>query len=72
MTAYVFALLGFAAVAFLLYCLWNFAQDMKPRRSKVELSSSLPHRAELRVIPLPQFRVPSNIVELGNERHATG
>jgi len=72
MTAYVLALLGFAAVAFLLYCLWNFTQEMRPRRSPVKLPSSLPRRAELRVMPLSRFKSPTYVVELGSERHATG
>jgi hypothetical protein len=72
MTAYVLALVGCAAVAFLLYCLWNFAQDMKPRRSGVELPSSLPRRTDLRVMPLSRLKSPTYGGELGHERRALG
>ena len=54
MAPYALALILLLGIPFLLYCLWNFARELKPRKSRVFAHSSLPAWGSIRA--LPRFR----------------
>jgi len=48
MIQYILVAIVLVAIPFLLYCLWNFAREIDPRRSRVvvaAISSAAPSRA---------------------------
>lgn len=42
MAPYALALILLLGIPFLLYCLWNFAREVKPRRKRALMFSALP------------------------------
>ena len=53
MALYALALILLLGIPFLLYCLWNFARELKPRRARVLAHSSLPAWGTVRAMPMP-------------------
>jgi hypothetical protein len=70
MTAYLLLLILAVGIPFLLYCLWNFARELKPHRSGAVLSIPLTRPDVLRTMPPSQFRSRPQIVSLRNEDRA--
>lgn len=70
MIVYLLALILILGVPFLLYCLWNFARELKPHRSTAVLTYGSPHRHALRVAPTSRFRSQPSVVHLRDEGHA--
>ena len=70
MTAYLLVFILAVGIPFLLYCLWNFARELKPHRSGVVVSSALTQADMLRTVPKSQFRSRPQIVSLRNEGRA--
>jgi hypothetical protein len=56
MTAYLLLVILAVGIPFLLYCLWNFSREFRPRTSRAVLSSRASHRVALSAIPLSRFR----------------
>ena len=56
MTAYLLLVILAVGIPFLLYCLWNFSRELRPRTSSAVLPSHSSHRAALSEIPLSRFR----------------
>jgi hypothetical protein len=69
MIAYVLALILAIGIPFLLYCLWNFSRELRPRRSSAVLLSRSSHRVVLSGIPMSRFRSQPHAVQL---RHQSG
>jgi hypothetical protein len=71
MTAYLLVLIVFVAVGipFLLYCLWNFARDLRPLRS-VLVSSRVSGTSARRTIPASHVRSRPRIVSLREKSRA--
>lgn len=69
MIAYLLAVLA-AGILFLLYCLWNFARELRPHRSSAVLSSSSSRRVALGAVPMSRFRSQPHIVHLRDEGRA--
>ena len=67
MTAYLLGLILAVGIAFLLYCLWNFCRELRPRTSAAVLSSSARVVSTLSAIPMSRFRSQPHIVELRDE-----
>lgn len=67
MIAYLLALILILGVPFLLYCLWNFARELKPHRSRAVLTYGSPHRQAPRVAPTSRFRSKPSVVHLRDE-----
>jgi hypothetical protein len=67
MIAYLFVLILAVGIPFLLYCLWNFSRELRPRTSSVVLPSRSSHRAALSEIPLSRFRSQPNAVQLRHQ-----
>ena len=55
MTAYLLVLILALGIPFLLYCLWNFSRELRPRTSMAGLPSHASHRIALSAIPLSRF-----------------
>lgn len=55
MAPYALALILLLGIPFLLYCLWNFERELKPRKTRVFAHSSLPAWGSVRAIPPPQL-----------------
>ena len=70
MTAYLLALILAVGISFLLYCLWNFARELRPRTSRAVLSSSSSPRVALSATPMSRFRSQPHIVQLRDEGRA--
>ena len=70
MTAYLLALILALGIPFLLYCLWNFGRELRPRTSRAVLSSSSSRRVALSVIPMSRFRSQPHSVQLRDEGRA--
>jgi hypothetical protein len=70
MTAYLLLLILAVGIPFLLYCLWNFARELRPHRSGIVLSTSLTRTDVLRTIPTSQFSSRPHVVSLRNESRA--
>jgi hypothetical protein len=65
--AYVLVLILALGVPFLLYCLWNFARELRPRRSRAVLSSSSSRPVALSAIPMSRFRSRVHTVQLRDQ-----
>ena len=57
-------------IPFLLYCLWNFGRELRPRTSRALLSSSSSRRVALSAIPMSRFRSQPHRVQLRDEGRA--
>jgi hypothetical protein len=66
MVAYVLALILAFGIPFLLYCLWNFSRELRPRRSASVLSSSS-HPVALSAMPMSRFRSQPHTVQLRHQ-----
>ena len=69
MIAYLLAVLA-VGIPFLLYCLWNFSRELRPRTSRALLSSSSSRRVALSAIPMSRFRSQPHSVQLRDEGRA--
>jgi hypothetical protein len=70
MTAYLLILILAVAIPFLLYCLWNFARELRPHRSAALVSSRVTGPNRLWSIPATRMRDRPRIVSLRNESRA--
>lgn len=70
MTAYFLVLILAVGIPFLLYCLWNFARELRPHRSAAKLSSRVTSPNTLWTIPATHLRNRPRIVSLRNETRA--
>jgi len=70
MTAYLLVVILAVGIPFLLYCLWNFARELRPHRSGALVSLRMPATNALRTIPPIQVRNRPRIVSLQNETRA--
>ena len=70
MTAYLLVLILAVGIPFLLYCLWNFSRELRPRTSSAVLSSHASPRHALSVTPMSRFRSQPRIVQLRDEGRA--
>jgi hypothetical protein len=69
MIAYALALILGIGIPFLLYCLWSFSRELRPRKSAAVLSSSSQRHATLSAIPMSRFRTQPHTVELRHQGH---
>lgn len=69
MMVYVLALILIAGVPFLLYCLWNFARELRPRRSSAALSVRSFGPKSTRPVLLSGFSRPPRVAPLLQKRH---
>jgi hypothetical protein len=58
MAPHALALIPLLAIPFLLYCLWNFARELKPHKKRAFVSSSWPSRGSVEAIASPRLRRP--------------
>jgi len=63
MTAYFLVAILLVGIPFLLYCLWNFARELKPHRSSVVVSTSS-KSARSHAIQIPTFNTLPKIIHL--------
>ena len=70
MTTYLLALILALGIPFLLYCLWNFGRELRPRTSKAVLSPSSSLRVALSAAPMSRFRGRPHMVQLRDEGRA--
>ena len=70
MTAYLLALILAVGIPFLLYCLWNFGRELRPRTSRAVLSSSSSPHVALSAIPMSRFRSQPHSIQLRDEGRA--
>jgi heme/copper-type cytochrome/quinol oxidase subunit 2 len=70
MTAYLLVLILAVGIPFLLYCLWNFARELRPHRSGALVSSRVTSSNTLWTIPATHVRNRPQIVSLRNESRA--
>jgi len=70
MTVYSLILILSAGIPFLLYCLWNFSRELRPRASSAVSPSHSSHRAALSATPLSGFRSQPNAVQLRHQSRA--
>jgi hypothetical protein len=56
MALYALALVLLLGIAFLLYCLWNFSRDLKPRKTSVFAPSGWPAWGSVHPMPTPRLR----------------
>jgi hypothetical protein len=71
MTAYyLLALILALGIPFLLYCLWNFSRELRPRTSSDVLSSHSSHRVALSAIPMSRFSTQPHGVQLRHQSRA--
>jgi hypothetical protein len=70
MTAYLLVLILAVGIPFLLYCLWNFARELRPHRSAAPVSSRVTIPSTIWTIPATHIRNRPRIVSLRNEGHA--
>ena len=68
MTVYVFAFIVIVGVPFLLYCLWNFDRELRPRRSSASLTSTSFGRKSTPLVPVSGFSRPHRIAPLLQNR----
>jgi hypothetical protein len=68
MVPYVLALILAVGIPFLLYCLWNFSRELRPRSSASVLSSSSPTQVALSAIPMSRFRSQPHTIQLRHQR----
>ena len=64
MITYALALILGVGIPFLLYCLWNFSRELRPRTSTAVLSSRSARHAKLSAIPMSRFISQPHTVEL--------
>ena len=64
MTVYVLAFILIVGVPFLLYCLWNFGRELRPRRSSAILCTRSFGSKSTRPMPVSGFSGPSYVVPL--------
>jgi hypothetical protein len=67
MTTYLFILILAVGIPFLLYCLWNFSRELRPRRSSAVLPSHSSHRLALSATQMSRFRSQPNAVQLRHQ-----
>jgi dolichyl-phosphate-mannose--protein O-mannosyl transferase len=67
MTTYFFILILAAGIPFLLYCLWNFSRELRPRRSSAVLPSHSSHRLAISAIQKSRFGSQPNAVQLRHQ-----
>lgn len=70
MTAYLLFLILAGGIPFLLYCLWNFARELRPQRSAALVSSRVSSPHTIWTIPATHVRNRPRIVSLQNEGRA--
>ena len=70
MTAYFLILILTVGIPFLLYCLWNFARELRPHGSAALVSSRVTAPNRLWSIPATHMRDRPRIVSLRNESRA--
>ena len=70
MTPYLLVLILAVGIPFLLYCLWNFAQELRPHRSAAVVSSREMSHNTLWTISATQVRNRPRIVSLRDEGRA--
>jgi hypothetical protein len=70
MTAYLLLVILAVGIPFLLYCLWNFSRELRPRTSSAVLPSHSSHWVALSEIPLSRFRSQPNAVQLRHQSRA--
>jgi hypothetical protein len=70
MAAYVLVLILAVGIPFLLYCLWNFSCELRPRRSPSFLSSSSPRQVALNAMPMSRFRSQPQTIQLRHQGRA--
>ena len=64
MAAYLLVLILVVGIPFLLYCLWNFSRELRPRRSASFLSSSSLRQVALNAMPMSRFRSQAQTIQL--------
>ena len=70
MTTYLLALILALGIPFLLYCLWNFGRELRPRTSRTALSPSSSLRVALSAAPMSRFRSRPRVVQFRDEGRA--
>ena len=70
MTAYLLVLILAVGIPFLLYCLWNFARELRPHRSAALVSSRVTNPNAIWTVPATHVRNRPRIVSLRNEGRA--
>jgi len=70
MVAYVLVLILALGIPFLLYCLWQFARELKPRKSTVGSPFISSRWDAVRAAPARPLRSHPRIVQLRNESRA--
>ena len=70
MTAYLLVLILAVVIPFLLYCLWNFARELRLPSSASLMSPRVTNPNTLWTIPAIHMRDRRRIVSLRNESHA--
>jgi len=70
MTVYLLVLILAVGIPFLLYCLWNFSRELRPRTSMAGLPSHSSHRIALSAIPMSRFRSQPHAVQLRHQSRA--
>lgn len=66
MTAYLIVLIPALGIPFLLYCLWNFSRELRPRTSGAVLPSHASHRVALSAT-LSRFRSQPHALQLRHQ-----
>jgi hypothetical protein len=67
MTTYALILILIVGIPFLLYCLWNFGCELRPRRSHAVFSSGSRRPSPLGAVPLSQLRGRPHMVQVRGE-----
>ena len=67
MTAYLLLVIPAVGIPFLLYCLWNFSRELRPRTSSAVLPSHSSHRIALSAIALSRFRSQPHALPLRHQ-----
>jgi hypothetical protein len=70
MLPYLLSLILVVGVLFLLYCLWNFGRELRPRRSTSAFSIASARRTRPAAIPVARFRTRAQIAQLGEHSRA--
>jgi len=70
MALYALALIVALAIPFLLYCLWNFARELKPHRKRAQMYSTLPNWGSVQAMPIPRLRPRNPLLSSGTRRAA--
>jgi hypothetical protein len=70
MTAYLLLVILAVGIPFLLYCLWNFSRELRPRTSSAVLPSHSSHRLALSAIQMSRLRSQPNAVQLRHQSRA--